>query len=57
MGSLYVVLYLNLINAIGILEYHQEWILGKRDDMIHEPKALTEALDVIIKEVKKHLDK
>ncbi len=48
---------MELKTAIEILEYHQEWRLGKRDDMIHEPKALTEALDVIIKEVKKHLDK
>jgi len=48
---------MELKTAIEILVYHQEWRLGKRDDMIHEPKALTEALDVIIKEVKKHLDK
>ena len=48
---------MELKTAIEILVYHQEWRLGKRDDMIHEPKVLTEALDVIIKEVKKHLDK
>jgi hypothetical protein len=39
--------------AIEILEYHQEWRLGKRDNMIHEPKKLTEALDIVISEVKK----
>ena len=48
---------MELKTAIEILVYHQEWGLGKRDDMIHEPKKLTQALDVIIKEVKKHLDK
>jgi len=48
---------MELKTAVEILEYHQEWRLGKRDDMIHEPKVLTEALDVVIKEVKKHLDK
>ena len=26
--------------AIEILEYHQEWRLGKREDMIYEPKKL-----------------
>lgn len=39
--------------AIEILSYHQEWRLGKRDDMIHEPKKLTEALDILLTEVKK----
>lgn len=39
--------------AIEILSYHQEWRLGKREDMIHEPKKLTEALDMILTEVKK----
>ena len=48
---------MELKTAVEILEYHQKWRLGKRDDMIYEPKVLTEALDVIIKEVKKHLDK
>jgi hypothetical protein len=43
---------MELKTAIEILEYHQEWRLGKREDMIHAPKKLTEALDVIIKEVK-----
>ena len=44
---------MELKTAIEILEYHQEWRLGKREDMIHEPKKLTEALDVVINEVKK----
>jgi len=44
---------MELKTAIEILEYHQEWRLGKRDDMIHEPKKLTEALDIVLSEVKK----
>lgn len=39
--------------AIEILEYHQEWRLGKRKDMIHEPKKLTQAIDIILSEVKR----
>ena len=39
--------------AIEILEYHQKWRLGKREDMIHEPKKLTQALDIVLSEVKK----
>ena len=44
---------MELKTAIEILEYHQEWRLGKREDMIHEPKKLTQALDIVINEVKK----
>lgn len=44
---------MELQTAIEILEYHQEWRLGKRKDMIHEPKKLTEALDIALREVKK----
>lgn len=44
---------MELKTAIEILEYHQEWRLGKRDDMIYEPKKLTEALDIVLNEVKK----
>ena len=46
---------MELKTAIEILEYHQEWRLGKRNDMIHEPKMLTQALDVVISEVKKYI--
>jgi hypothetical protein len=42
--------------AINILEYHQEWRLGKRDKMIHEPKILTEALDIVLAEVKRNVE-
>ena len=44
---------MELNTAIEILEYHQEWRLGKREDMIHEPKKLTEAIDIVLSEVKK----
>lgn len=44
---------MELQTAIEILDYHQEWILGKREDMIHEPKKLTQALDIVLSEVKK----
>ena len=44
---------MELQTAIEILEYHQEWRLGKIEDMIHEPKKLTEALDIVLSEVKK----
>ena len=46
---------MELKTAIEILEYHQEWRLGKREDMIHEPKKLTEAIDIVLSEVKKNL--
>ena len=44
---------MELQTAIEILEYHQEWRLGKREDMIYEPKKLTEAFDIVLSEVKK----
>lgn len=44
---------MELKTAIEILEYHQEWRLGKREDMIHEPQKLTEAMDIVLNEVKK----
>ena len=44
---------MELQTAIEIMEYHQEWRLGIREDMIYDPKKLTEALDVLLREVKK----
>ena len=43
---------MELKTAIEILEYHQEWRQGKREDMIHEPKKLTEALNIVLEQVK-----
>jgi adenine-specific DNA methylase len=45
---------MELKTAIEILEYYQQWRLGKKEDMIHEPKKLTEALDMVLCEVKKN---
>lgn len=42
---------MELKTAIEILEYHQEWRLGKREDMIHDPKKLTEAIYIILEAV------
>jgi hypothetical protein len=39
---------MELQTAIEIVEYHQKWRLGKREDMIHDPKKLTEALGIVI---------
>lgn len=44
---------MGLKTTIEILDYHQQWRLGKRDDMIHEPKKLTQAIDIILREVKR----
>ena len=44
---------MELKTAIEILEYHNEWRLGKREDMIHEPEKVAQALDIVINEVKK----
>ena len=44
---------MELQTAIEILEYHQEWRLGQREDMIYEPQKITEALNIVLSEVKK----
>ena len=36
--------------AIEILEYHQKWRLGNEEEML-DPKKITEALDILLKEV------
>jgi len=33
---------------------NQEWRKGRREDMIHEPKKLTEALDIVLAQVSLH---
>ena len=40
--------------AIAILEEYQAWRLGAETEMI-DPKALTQSIDLILKEVKKKL--
>lgn len=44
---------MRLKKAVEILEQHQEWRLGKSEEMIHSPKKITKALDVVISKVKK----
>ena len=43
---------MDLKTAIEILEYHQEWRLGK-DCEQQNPKLITKALQVVLTEVKK----
>lgn len=45
---------MKLKKAIQILESHQEWRLGNIDEMPHTPKEITEALNLVLKEVKKN---
>ena len=43
---------MNLKQAIQILDYHQKWRLGIEENMIHETKTLTQAIDIILKHFK-----
>jgi len=43
---------MELETAIKILEYHQQWRLGKIDEMIYETKEIIGALDIVINEIK-----
>lgn len=43
---------MELQKAIEILEHHQQWRLGKIDDMRWEPRELTDALDLVLEQVK-----
>lgn len=45
---------MKLSKAITILEYHQRWRLGELEEMKYTPKELTEAIEVLLKEVKKN---
>ncbi len=44
---------MELSKAIEIIEYFQLWRLGEIDYMKYSPSELTEALNVILKTVKK----
>lgn len=46
---------MTLSEAITILEHHQKWRLGADLEMVH-PKILTQALDLILEEVKKNIE-
>ncbi len=43
---------MDLREAIEVLEYHQDWRLGKVDEMPYKPKEITEALDILLASVK-----
>ena len=44
---------MTLQQAIKTLELHQQWRLGLRDDFYPKLKEITEALDIVLNEVKK----
>lgn len=44
---------MTLIEAVKIIDYHQQWRLGKIQEMTYTPKQLAEALDVVLTRVKK----
>jgi len=48
---------MKLKTAIEVLDHHQEWRLGRREDMVNESKELTEAVDMGLNQVKKTLPK
>ena len=50
---LLIKLKMNLKEAIEILDYHQSWRLGKVDEIKFSSRQITEALDVVLNEVKK----
>ncbi|MDJ0503798.1 MAG: hypothetical protein PX635_00920 [Nostocales cyanobacterium LE14-WE12] len=45
---------MNIKKAIKNLENHNKWRKGKYDKMI-KPKKLSESIDLIINEIKKHI--
>ena len=45
---------MELHKAIEILEYHQQWRRGDIDEMKYTPKELTEALDLVLSEIKEN---
>ena len=47
---------MKLQEAIEILEYHQEWRLGKNDEML-DPKVISEAIETILNHLKNETGK
>lgn len=43
---------MDLIEAIEVLEYHQDWRLGRVDEMIYKPSEITQALDILLTSAK-----
>jgi len=44
---------MDLQDAIKVLDYHQRWRQGIEEDMKYKPLQLTEALDIVLEQVKK----
>ena len=44
---------MDIQTAIEIVEYHQSWRLGEKEEMLHEPRVLTDAINVLLAEVKR----
>tara|TARA_R110000751_G_scaffold85111_1_gene169982 strand:- start:366 stop:749 length:384 start_codon:yes stop_codon:yes gene_type:complete len=47
---------MDLKDAIKVLDYHQRWRQGIEEDMKYKPLQLTEALDIVLEQVKKNID-
>lgn len=43
---------MELKTAIEILECHQEWRLGEKEEMKYKPNEITEALDILLEHAK-----
>jgi hypothetical protein len=48
---------MELKTAIEILEYYQRWRLGEKDDIPHDSKKITEAIDIVLVNVKTFIQK
>jgi len=46
---------MDIKTAIQILDYHQQWRIGKIEGMKYTPKELTTAFDVVIQYVKSNI--
>jgi|LakMenEpi03Aug12_release.lakeMendotaPanAssembly.Ray.scaffolds.fasta_scaffold6459223_2 hypothetical protein len=44
---------MTLKQATEIIQHYQEWRLGKIDEIEYTPKAITEALNILIEHAKK----
>tara|TARA_R110002167_G_scaffold344170_1_gene553423 strand:+ start:426 stop:680 length:255 start_codon:yes stop_codon:yes gene_type:complete len=44
---------MDLKEAIKLLDYHQRWRQGIEEDFKYKPSQLTEALDIVLEQVKK----
>jgi hypothetical protein len=47
---------MDIQTAIEIVEYHQSWRLGEKEEMLYEPRVITEAINVLLAEVKSSIN-